>query len=200
MQCSFFFPLLLLLLLMFSYYLLGDARVVWCLPLDDRQSSIQYSCVFIPSFCGCGSFHSFGEKILMSTMNMNQFMNPPLFHTRQSHPVAEAAAMKKAIAHVCTHHLMGVEVSYDDVACYDWILPIWPKQNLKKKKKNALKMMSRHFQLFSHEIIIRVAKAGWVKDTVAQLSTVETRCALAGGGVRYIADQSAICDDMYVLL
>ena len=70
----------------------------------------------------------------------------------------------------------------------------------KKKKKNALKMMSRHFQLFSHEIIRRVAKAGWVKDTVAQLSTVETRCALAGGGVRYIADQSAICDDMYVLL
>ena len=177
MQCSFFFPLLLLLLLMFSYYLLGDARVVWCLPLDDRQSSIQYSCVFIPSFCGCGSFHSFGEKILMSTMNMNQFMNPPLFHTRQSHPVAEAAAMKKAIAHVCTHHLMGVEVSYDDVACYDWILPIWPKQNLKKKKKTPLrwcrdtsnyfhtksleesprrdgwKTLSRNYQLLKHVVL-----------------------------------------------
>jgi hypothetical protein len=42
---------------------------------------------------------------------MNQFMNPLLFHTRQSHPVAEAAAMKKAIAHICTHHLMGVGVA-----------------------------------------------------------------------------------------
>lgn len=67
----------------------------------------------------------------------------------------------------------------------------------KIKKKNAFEMMSRHFQLFSHEVIRRVAKARWLKDTVAQLSTVETRCALAGGGVRYIADQSAICDDMY---
>ena len=67
----------------------------------------------------------------------------------------------------------------------------------KFKKKNAFEMMSRHFQLFSHEVIRRVAKARWLKDTVAQLSTVETRCALAGGGVRYIADQSAICDDMY---
>ena len=197
MQCSSFFPLLLLLLLMFSYYLLGDARVVWCLPLDDRQSSIQFSCVFLPSFCGCGSFHSFGERILMSTMNMNQFMNP-LFISYTAVPSSSRRSSRDEKGNcACTY------ASFD--GCRDFFqLTTTLRATIEffqfgrnKISKNALEMMSRHFQLFSHEIIRRVAKARWLKDTVAQLSTVETRCALAGGGVRYIADQSAICDDMY---